>query len=87
MVMDRALTDRLQRAVANAGYPVHSLVSGAGHDAMIMAQRVPAAMLFLRSPGGISHHPEEAVSVEDVEAALAAGSCFLQSFGASACTR
>jgi allantoate deiminase len=86
VTMDRALTDHLQRAVASAGYPVHNLVSGAGHDAMIMAQRVPVAMLFLRSPGGISHHPDEAVLVEDVEAALAAGSYFLETSGASACT-
>ena len=38
-----------------------SITSGAGHDAMIVARRVPAAMLFLRSPGGLSHHPDEAV--------------------------
>ena len=36
--------------------------SGAGHDAMIMAGRMPTAMLFLRSPGGLSHHPDEASS-------------------------
>jgi len=35
-----------------------------------MAARVPTAMLFLRSPGGISHHPDETVLEEDVEAAL-----------------
>jgi allantoate deiminase len=44
--------------------------SGAGHDAMVMAARVPTAMLFLRSPGGISHHPDETVLEEDVTAAL-----------------
>ena len=37
------------------------MTSGAGHDAMIVAARMPAAMLFLRSPGGISHHPDESV--------------------------
>jgi len=47
--------------------------SGAGHDAMVLAERMPAAMLFLRSPGGISHHPDEAVLEADVAAALAAG--------------
>ena len=55
----------------------------AGHDAMIVAQRLPAAMLFLRSPGGISHHPDEAVLVEDVAAALEAGVEFLHSYEAS----
>lgn len=84
--LDDALTAQLAAAVTSAGYPVYSLVSGAGHDAMIMARRVPSAMLFVRSPGGISHHPDESVSAEDVGAALAAGSAFLKSFGASSCT-
>jgi allantoate deiminase len=53
------------------------LTSGAGHDAMIVARRMPAAMLFLRSPGGISHHPDETVLPEDVDAALSAGRRFL----------
>ena len=57
--------------------PIHKMTSGAGHDAMIMARRMPAAMLFLRSPGGISHHPGENVRAEDVEAAMATGLLFL----------
>jgi len=48
---------------------------------MVMATRVPTAMLFLRSPGGISHHPAEAVREEDVEAALVAGALFLRRMG------
>jgi allantoate deiminase len=44
---------------------------------MVMAARVPTAMLFLRSPGGISHHPAESVRVEDVEATLHVGREFL----------
>jgi acetylornithine deacetylase/succinyl-diaminopimelate desuccinylase-like protein len=35
------------------------MVSGAGHDAMMIARRVPAGMLFVPSRGGISHSPEE----------------------------
>jgi allantoate deiminase len=54
------------------------MASGAGHDAMIVASRMPAAMLFVRSPGGISHHPDEAVEVDDVAAAIAAGGAFLE---------
>ncbi len=49
------------------------MTSGAGHDAMIVARRMPSAMLFLRSPGGISHHPDEQVLVDDVAAALEVG--------------
>ena len=49
------------------------MVSGAGHDAMILAAVVPSLMFFLRSPGGISHHPDESVRVEDVASAILAG--------------
>jgi allantoate deiminase len=58
--------------------PFHRMTSGAGHDAMILARRIPAAMLFLRSPGGISHHPDESVLAEDVAAALETGMRFLE---------
>ena len=78
VAMDGALTSILAHAVESAGFGVNRMVSGAGHDAMILAQRFPAAMLFLRSPGGISHHPDEAVLVEDVAAALATGMQFLK---------
>jgi len=54
------------------------ITSGAGHDAMIVARRVPAAILFLRSPGGLSHHPDEAVLPGDVAAAFATGLEFLR---------
>jgi allantoate deiminase len=75
--MDTHLTSLLARATAEAGQAVHRLASGAGHDAMILASRAPVAMLFLRSPGGISHHPDEDVRESDVAAALDAGSRFL----------
>jgi allantoate deiminase len=52
--------------------PPHHFPSGAGHDAAILAPLIPSAMLFIRSPGGISHHPHESVIPEDVELALAA---------------
>ncbi len=75
---DPSLNERLAQAVEAEGYPVHHLVSGAGHDAMIMASLCPSTMLFLRSPGGLSHHPEESVWPEDVEAAVRVGLNFLR---------
>ena len=45
---------------------------------MIVAARVPSCMLFVRSPGGLSHHPDESVLAEDVEAALITGMEFLK---------
>ena len=79
--MDEVLRSQLAAAVKATGYPVHHMDSGAGHDAMILAPWLPSAMLFLRSPGGISHHPDENVLVEDVEAALKAGEQFIRDFG------
>jgi allantoate deiminase len=78
VAMDSALTQMLERAVGNSGHPIHRMASGAGHDAMIVARRMPAAMLFLRSPGGISHHPDETVLEEDAAAALEVGMRFLE---------
>jgi allantoate deiminase len=75
--MDEQLIALLTAAIAAAGFPPHAMSSGAGHDAMVMAARLPAAMLFLRSPGGISHRPAESVRVEDVEASLHVGREFL----------
>lgn len=47
------------------------MVSGAGHDAAIMASHTKSALLFLRNPDGISHHPDEAVVPGDLPAMLA----------------
>ena len=80
--MDERLTARLADAIEAAGLPEKLMTSGAGHDAMVMAARVPTTMLFLRSPGGISHHPDESVLEEDIEAALNVGRRFLQRLAA-----
>ncbi len=67
---DPFLTELLAEAVASTGHVPHRLTSGAGHDAAVMAAMAPMAMLFLRSPGGVSHHPDERVLSEDVVTAL-----------------
>ena len=67
---DAAWTRRLEQAVAEAGVKPTRLPSGAGHDAVILAGHIPTAMLFLRCAGGVSHHPDEAVSEGDVCLAL-----------------
>lgn len=76
--MDARLSEILAQAVRAGGHSDHRMASGAGHDAMIIAKQMPAAMLFLRSPGGISHHPDESVLAQDVAAALEVGAHFLE---------
>jgi allantoate deiminase len=78
VTMDERLTDYMTAAMEAAGLPPKQMPSGAGHDAMVMAGRMPTTMLFVRSPGGISHNPAEAVREEDVEAALEVGARFLE---------
>ena len=75
---DRQLTELLAKAADLVGYSAPRMVSGAGHDAGIMARLAPMTMLFLRSPGGVSHHPDEAVREEDVAAALEVMVAFLK---------
>ncbi len=78
--LDPVLVGLADRAVLGAGLAPRHMTSGAGHDAMIVAPKLSAAMIFLRSPGGISHHPDEGVLVEDVASALRVGMNFLDSF-------
>jgi allantoate deiminase len=76
--MDQVLVEQIEEAICQAGCKPHRMVSGAGHDAMILAEKVPAAMVFLRTPGGVSHSPEETVEMDDVAKALEAGSHLLE---------
>jgi allantoate deiminase len=59
-------------ALRGAAPGVPELISGAGHDAMVLAAAgVPTAMLFVRSlNGGVSHHPDELSSGEDIAVAV-----------------
>ena len=69
-VLDGTLRGRLAAAVRELGLPVRELVSGAGHDAVVLSRICPAAMLFVRCAEGISHDPRESVSEADVAVAL-----------------
>jgi len=67
---DPRLTELLADSVRAVGYSPYRMVSGAGHDAAVMASLTPMTMLFLRSPSGVSHHPDETVLPGDVGIAL-----------------
>jgi len=62
---DPSLMDLLEQALRELSLPLRRLPSGAGHDAMVMADLAPVAMLFIRCEGGISHNPAEAVTQAD----------------------
>jgi allantoate deiminase len=73
VAMDSLLSGEIEEAIRKSGCEPHRMVSGAGHDAMILAEKVPSGMIFLRSPGGISHDPGESVAAEDVAKAIRCG--------------
>src|SRR5215831_743311 len=83
VAMDSFLIAQVESAIQAAGCPPHRMPSGAGHDAMILASRVPSAMIFLRTPGGISHDPAESVLLEDVACAIDCGGNLLKQLAAS----
>ena len=63
-------TDLLAQSVRAVQRRSLALVSGAGHDAVVMAALTPVAMLFVRCREGLSHHPDEFASPADLNVAL-----------------
>jgi len=64
------LTGLLEQSVKSVQGKSLSLVSGAGHDGVVMATQTPIAMLFVRCRDGLSHHPDEYASPKDLAVAL-----------------
>jgi allantoate deiminase len=83
VAMDPFLAEQIEHAIRKAGCEPHRMASGAGHDAMILAEKIPAGMIFLRTPGGISHDPAESVRLDDVAKALDCGQHLLTQLAAS----
>jgi allantoate deiminase len=77
--MAESLVRALEAAAAATGEPFTTMISGAAHDTMCVAERVPAAMVFVPCRDGLSHTPEEdadpadaALGVEVILGAIAA---------------
>ena len=72
------LSALLAESVRAAQKESRTLVSGAGHDAVILSRLTPVAMLFVRCRDGLSHHPDEHASPKDLAVALAVITDFLE---------
>jgi allantoate deiminase len=83
VAMDPFLVNEIEKAIRKSGCEPQRMVSGAGHDAMILAEKVPAGMIFLRTPGGVSHDPAEAIDTDDVAKAIECGLHLLDQLAAS----
>jgi allantoate deiminase len=68
--MDERIVTALETAARATGEPYMRMHSGAAHDTMCVADRIPTAMVFVPCKDGISHHPDELADPAD--AALAA---------------
>ena len=75
---DTALRDRISGLLDAAGVKAPVLPTGAGHDAGVLAARVPAAMLFVRNPTGVSHAPAEHAEPADCELGVTALAAVLE---------
>ena len=65
---DAACVDLVRQAAARLGLPARDMVSGAGHDAVYVARRVPTAMIFTPCKDGLSHNEAESILPEEAEA-------------------
>ncbi|QTD43383.1 Zn-dependent hydrolase [Sporosarcina sp. Te-1] len=70
LLIDPRLTADLKESIARFELEPMELVSGAGHDAMVVGRDVPTAMIFARSKKGISHNPEEWTDLNDCVMAI-----------------
>ncbi len=59
--------DRVEAAAQRLGFSRRRMVSGAGHDAQMMARICPAGMIFVPSRAGLSHCPQEFTGPQDLK--------------------
>ena len=63
---------KIQNIIENAcnklNYTRMKMISGAGHDAMSLAEKIPTGMIFIPCLNGISHNEKEHASDDDLEA-------------------
>jgi N-carbamoyl-L-amino-acid hydrolase len=65
---DADCVDLVRQAARRLGYPAREIVSGAGHDAVYVARKVPTAMIFTPCKDGLSHNEAESILPEEAEA-------------------
>ncbi len=80
---DPASRARLSGALAKSGIKAPVLRTGPGHDAGVLAARIPTAMLFVRNPSGVSHAPQENVAWPDREIGVAALAAAIEELAAA----
>jgi len=70
VVCDKDLKETLGKTIEKNTKKLVEIASGAGHDAVMISKVAPVTMLFIRCKDGISHHPLEYASPNDIEESL-----------------
>jgi N-carbamoyl-L-amino-acid hydrolase len=78
VTFDRGLRETVAASLRARGTSAPVLATGAGHDAGVLSARLPAAMLFVRNPSGVSHAPAEHAGAADCAAGVEALAGVLQ---------
>jgi N-carbamoyl-L-amino-acid hydrolase len=65
---DPECVDLVRQAAGRLGFPAREIISGAAHDAVYVARRVPTAMIFTPCKDGLSHNEEESILPHEAEA-------------------
>ena len=63
---DTRVVNAVEQSASSLGYSSKRMLSGAGHDAQLMAGLCPSAMIFIPSVKGISHSVDEFSRDEDI---------------------
>lgn len=66
VLLDESLQEKLVSMGHTLGYEPHLMDSGAGHDVMNMATRWPSGLIFIPCQDGLSHHPAEHATIDDL---------------------
>lgn len=83
VLLDDGIAQQLVDAGDHEAYLAHRMDSGAGHDVMNMAQAWPSGLLFIPCKDGLSHHPDEFASAEDLKMGVELLSRFLMEAAAN----
>lgn len=77
LIPEKLLSD-MKESIEQFGMEPMELMSGAGHDTMVLGREVPAAMLFVQSKKGVSHNPEEWTDLNDCVLAVHVLKAFIE---------
>ncbi len=72
-MLNNYVSDIIEKSCQELNMPYMHTISGAGHDAMNMAEITECGMIFVKNDSGVSHHQNEEILKEDIEC----GACLL----------